>query len=196
MSFYRKDLLFSQLCDCTFGGFLIYKGVPTVLQKNDIRKFVCHFLCIFSSVGVPGNLPIFGESGGISRLYQLAEWFGPCDLIAERDFISRSVFISFYLHPHARVRTLFTYTRSLHAVRHLNSRQAIHAKHKQPSGYTLRLRHTRNIRYALYNPNANSGDIFILMHIVRASESDGSVFPCMISLILGELMPKRAAAFF
>ena len=77
-------------------------------------------------------------------------------------FIARSVFISFYLHPHARAR----------------------------------LRTTRNIRYALYNPNANSGDIFILMHIVRASESDGSVFPCMISLILGELMPKRAAAFF
>jgi hypothetical protein len=48
-----------------------------------------YFLCIFSSVGVPGNLPIFGESGGISRLYQLAEWFGHCDLIAERDFISR-----------------------------------------------------------------------------------------------------------
>ena len=120
------------------------------------------FYVFFSSVGVPGNLPIFGESGGISRLYQLAEWFGPCDLIAERDFIARSVFISFYLHPHARAR----------------------------------LRTTRNIRYALYNPNANSGDIFILMHIVRASESDGSVFPCMISLILGELMPKRAAAFF
>ena len=77
-------------------------------------------------------------------------------------FIARSVFISFYLHPHARAR----------------------------------LRHTRNIRYTRYNPNANSGDIFILMHIVRASESDGSVFPCMISLILGELMPKRAAAFF
>ena len=55
------------------------------------------FYVFFSSVGVPGNLPIFGESGGISRLYQLAEWFGPCDLIAERDFISRSVFIWFYL---------------------------------------------------------------------------------------------------
>ena len=77
-------------------------------------------------------------------------------------FIARSVFISFYLHPHARAR----------------------------------LRTTRNIRYTRYNPNASSGDIFILMHIVRASESDGSVFPCMISLILGELMPKRAAAFF
>ena len=48
LSFYRKDLLFSQLCDCTFGGFLIYKGVPTVLQKNDIRKFVCHFFANFS----------------------------------------------------------------------------------------------------------------------------------------------------
>ena len=117
------------------------------------------FYVFFSSVGVPGNLPIFGESGGISRLYQLAEWFGPCDLIAERDFISHSVFISFYV-PRPRLRT------------------------------------TRNIRYTRYNPNANSGDIFILMHIVRASESDGSVFPCMISLILGELMPKRAAAFF
>lgn len=117
------------------------------------------FYVFFSSVGVPGNLPIFGESGGISRLYQLAEWFGPCDLIAERDFIARSVFISFYV-PRPRLRT------------------------------------TRNIRYTRYNPNANSGDIFILMHIVRASESDGSVFPCMISLILGELMPKRAAAFF
>ena len=34
----------------------------------------------------------------------------------------------FIYHSPARVRTLFTYTRSLHAVRHLNSRQAIHAK--------------------------------------------------------------------
>ena len=49
LSFYRKDLLFSQLCDCTFGGFLIYKGVPTVLQKNDIRKFVCHFFANLST---------------------------------------------------------------------------------------------------------------------------------------------------
>ena len=32
----------------------------------------------------------------------------------------------FIYHPHARVRTLSIYTRSLHAVRHLNSRQAIH----------------------------------------------------------------------
>ena len=55
------------------------------------------FLYFLSSVGVPGNLPIFGESGGISRLYQLAEWFGPCDLIAERDFISRRAFICVYL---------------------------------------------------------------------------------------------------
>lgn len=120
------------------------------------------FYVFFSSVGVPGNLPIFGESGGISRLYQLAEWFGPCDLIAERDFIARSVLSPFIYPPHARAR----------------------------------LFHTRNIRNTRYNPNTNSGDIFILMHIVRASESDGSVFPCMISLILGELMPKRAAAFF
>ena len=28
---------------------------------------------------------IFGESGGTSRPYQLAEWFGLCDLVAERE---------------------------------------------------------------------------------------------------------------
>ena len=27
-----KALLFAQLCDCIFGGFLIYKGVPTIQQ--------------------------------------------------------------------------------------------------------------------------------------------------------------------
>ena len=77
-------------------------------------------------------------------------------------FISRRAYIYVYLPPPARVRTLFTYTRSLHAVRHLNSRQAIHAKptrrqaSKQPSGYTLRLRHTRNIRYAhTHNSKSN-----------------------------------------
>ena len=42
-------------------------------------------------------------------------------------FISRRAYIYVYLpSSHARVRTLFIYTRSLHAVRHLNSRQAIH----------------------------------------------------------------------
>ena len=28
---------------------------------------------------------IFGESGGTSCPYQLAEWFGICNLVAERD---------------------------------------------------------------------------------------------------------------
>ena len=77
-------------------------------------------------------------------------------------FISRRAYISFYLPPPARVRTLFTYTQSINAVRHLNSRQAIHAKptrrqaSKQPSGYTLRLRHTRNIKYAhTHNSKSN-----------------------------------------
>ena len=37
-----------------------------------------------SALGSPQIL-ICGESEGISRLYQLAEWFGLCDLIAERD---------------------------------------------------------------------------------------------------------------
>ena len=36
--FTGKGLLFAQTCDCTFGGFLIYKGVPTVQQI-----FVCFF---------------------------------------------------------------------------------------------------------------------------------------------------------
>ena len=31
-SFCVKDLSFAQLCDSTFGGFLIYKGVPKVQQ--------------------------------------------------------------------------------------------------------------------------------------------------------------------
>ena len=61
-------------------------------------------------------------------------------------FISRRAYIYVYLPPPARVRTLSIHTRSINAVRHLNSRQAIHAKptrrqeSKQPSGYTLRLR--------------------------------------------------------
>ena len=77
-------------------------------------------------------------------------------------FISRRAYIYVYLPPPARVRTLFIYTQSINAVRHLNSRQAIHAKptrrqaSKQPSGYTLRLRHTRNIKYAhTHNSKSN-----------------------------------------
>ena len=87
-------------------------------------------------------------------------------------FISRRAYIYVYLPPPARVRTLFIYTQSINAVRHLNSRQAIHAKptrrqaSKQPSGYTreaytpsgytLRLRNTRNIKYAhTHNSKSN-----------------------------------------
>ena len=43
-------------------------------------------------------------------------------------FISRRAYIYVYLPPPARVRTLSIYTQSINAVRHLNSRQAIHAK--------------------------------------------------------------------
>ena len=61
-------------------------------------------------------------------------------------FIARSVFIWFYLpSSRARVRTLFIYTRSLHA-----------AGPKQPLGYTLRLRlYTRSKAYT--EANANNG---------------------------------------
>ena len=51
-------------------------------------------------------------------------------------FISRRAYIYVYLPPPARVRTLFIYTQSINAVRHLNSRQAIHAKHKLRRLYT------------------------------------------------------------
>jgi len=40
---------------------------------------------IFCPLGVPKTFLIFGESGGTSRPHQLAEWFGLCDLVAERD---------------------------------------------------------------------------------------------------------------
>ena len=53
-------------------------------------------------------------------------------------------------------------TREAYTPQALNSRQAIHAKptrrqaSKQPSGYTLRLRHTRNIKYAhTHNSKSN-----------------------------------------
>ncbi len=36
-------------------------------------------------MGSPKTFLIFGESGGTSRPHQLAEWFGLCDLVAERD---------------------------------------------------------------------------------------------------------------
>ena len=36
-------------------------------------------------MGFPKTFLIFGESGGTSRPHQLAEWFGLCDLVAERD---------------------------------------------------------------------------------------------------------------
>ena len=44
-------------------------------------------------------------------------------------FLSRVAFLSVFIyHIPARVRTLFAYTRSINAVRHLDGRQAIHAK--------------------------------------------------------------------
>ena len=46
-------------------------------------------------MGSPNNLSIFGESGGTSRFYQLAEWFGLRDLVAEREWQCLSVFIYF-----------------------------------------------------------------------------------------------------
>ena len=41
--------------------------------------------------GVPKTFLIFGESGGTSRFYQLAEWFGLRDLVAEREVYRSSI---------------------------------------------------------------------------------------------------------
>ena len=70
-------------------------------------------------------------------------------------FISRRAYIYVYLPPPARVRTLFTYTRSLHAAGPKQpsgyTREAY-----TPSGYTLRLRlYTRSTAYT--EANANNG---------------------------------------
>ena len=47
-----------------------------------------------------------------------------------------------------------------------------------------------------YSPNAACGLMFILIHIVRARDKEGSAFPCMISLIRGALIPSKSATFF
>ena len=39
-----KALLFAQLCDCIFGGFLIYKGVPT------IQQIFVYFFLIYANI--------------------------------------------------------------------------------------------------------------------------------------------------
>ena len=68
-------------------------------------------LCVWPTIGVPKQFLIFGESGGTSRPYQLAEWFGLCDLVGERD---RHVFhrsgAIMYLNAH-KIDILFAYVR-------------------------------------------------------------------------------------
>ena len=63
-------------------------------------------------------------------------------------FISRRAYIYVYLpSSHARVRTLSIYTRSLHAVRHLNSLQAIHAKPTRRQAIHCAYAYTRVARH-------------------------------------------------
>ena len=62
-------------------------------------------------------------------------------------FISRRAYIYVYLPPPARVRTLFTYTQSINAVRHLNSRQAIHAKPTRRQAIHCAYAYTRVARH-------------------------------------------------
>ena len=71
-------------------------------------------IILISKFGVPKQFLIFGESGGSSRPYQLAEWFGLCDLVADA-----TVRISFALRtstsglfPDCRLRR-YNYRRSL-----------------------------------------------------------------------------------
>lgn len=46
---------------------------------------------------------------------------------------------------------------------------------------------------ASYMPSIIDGSMSSFWHIVRASDNDGSVFPCIISLIRGALMPNSLA---
>ena len=62
-------------------------------------------------------------------------------------FISRRAYIYVYLPPPARVRTLFIYTQSINAVRHLNSRQAIHAKPTRRQAIHCAYAYTRAARH-------------------------------------------------
>ena len=60
-------------------------------------------IILVSKFGVPKQFLIFGESGGTSRPYQLAEWFGLCDLVADA-----TVRISFALRTsRLRARSFF-----------------------------------------------------------------------------------------
>ena len=63
-------------------------GDPSV----NLRKCLgWHFELERHGNGLSESIELFsvcdGESGGTSRLYQLAEWFGLCDLVAEREGI-------------------------------------------------------------------------------------------------------------
>ena len=62
-------------------------------------------------------------------------------------FISRRAYIYVYLPPPARVRTLSIHTRSINAVRHLNSRQAIHAKPTRRQAIHCAYAYTRVARH-------------------------------------------------
>ena len=148
-TFVAADLHSKARCKLAYGSALISRG-PRCMQacSGELRSAIRSVIeqCTASHVSIVASKRRVGHI-----LSYLMEQYFSLSL-----FISRSVFIWFYLPPPARVRTLFTYTRSINAVRHLNSRQAIHAKHKrrqaskrrqaihakpkQPSGYTLRLR--------------------------------------------------------
>ena len=63
-------------------------AVNAAMSTETMILMIC-FLLITVAIRVynwgPRKFLIFGESGGMNRLYQLAEWFGPCDFIAERE---------------------------------------------------------------------------------------------------------------
>ena len=73
----RSSFLSGSLFSLVLFTFFFWR-ILHILHPTSSDNYKC------SALGSPQIL-ICGESEGISRLYQLAEWFGLCDLIAERD---------------------------------------------------------------------------------------------------------------
>ena len=122
-TFVAADLHSKARCKHAYGSALISRG-PRCMQacSGELRSAIRSVIeqCTASHVSIVASKRRVGHI----LSYLMEQYFLSIFLYL---FLSRVAFLSVFIyHIPARVRTLFIYTRSLHAVRHLNSRQAIH----------------------------------------------------------------------
>ena len=82
-----KALLFAQMCDCTFGGFLIYKGVPkyipNIWNMQGFAQKILLFLLFYGNISMSktkytnnARLPEIIGAFGLITIYKNLRSFG------------------------------------------------------------------------------------------------------------------------